>query len=61
MSEAYKNIDEFNEYLSTKQALGFLGIERTTLYRWVNKGILSKKMIGGKNFFNRDEIKELLK
>ena len=57
----YKNLEEHKEYLDVNQAMIFLGVDRTTLWRWVNKGVLSKKKLGGKNYYLRDEIKELLK
>lgn len=51
-----------DDYVTTAEAAGILGINRATLHRWVKKGILRAYSLGPRKvLFNRAELIALLK
>lgn len=51
------------DLLTTKQAKAMFphGLSDATLWRWCKQGLLNKKNVGGKVFYSRIEIENLLK
>ncbi len=50
----------FNEYLTAKQVIGLLHIDRTTLYRMLNDGRIKGIKVGNQWRFSQAEIERLL-
>lgn len=62
-----KKIDELrpasneDEVISKKEALELLGVTASTLWRWVKDGKIKETALGGKRYFSRSEIMDLIK
>lgn len=54
------NNDQQREYLTTKQVADYLSVTTRTIYRWVDKNLLTRYQIGGKSYFKLSEIIEYL-
>ncbi len=47
-------------YPSSEQVAKILDVDKTTLWRWANKGVLMPIKIGGKNRYKMSDIKQIL-
>ena len=59
-------LDELNQkgndiYLTRNETSEFLKIDLTTLWHWTNKGKIKSYGIGGRRYYNKMEIIQLLK
>ncbi len=52
---------ELNPLIDRKEIIGIFGVNQATIWRWQNKGILKPKKIGGRVYFDRDEVMNSLK
>ena len=51
--------DEMRHYISEKQAAEYLGVNRSTIWRWNRLGLVSHK-IGGRRLYLKEEIDEFV-
>lgn len=49
-----------NEIMTKKELLKIFSISRGTCYKWTKRGILSPVKVGGKTFYKRNDINELI-
>ena len=47
-------------YPSSEQVAKILDVDKTTLWRWANRGVLMPIKIGGKNRYKMSDIKQIL-
>lgn len=47
-------------YPSSEQVAKILDVDKTTLWRWANRGVLVPIKIGGKNRYKMSDIKQIL-
>ena len=52
--------DDLPELLTRKQAAEYLGVTVGTLDKYDQKGILTKKYIGGRPLFERDALRKII-
>jgi hypothetical protein len=52
--------EEQQRYIPTKKAREMLDVCDSSLWRWTKKGLLTKKKIFGRTYYDRTEILELL-
>ena len=53
--------DDLEEWLTKEQAMQYLGITRSTYYRWVSKGILKPRGGAGEDKFFKADLLALVK
>jgi len=54
---AHRPDDELEEWLTKEQAMDYLGIKRSTYYRWVAEGVLKPRGDAGEDkFFKADLV-----
>lgn len=51
---------ENNGLLDSKQVMELLNVKRETLWRWDKSGYLRSKPIGGRNYYEREEVDRIL-
>ena len=49
-----------SQFMSVKQTYVFLGISRSTLYVWIEKGLIEPFYIGDKPYFIKEEINAMM-
>lgn len=52
---------ELNPLIDRKEIVEIFGVNQATIWRWQNKGILKPKKIGGRVYFDRDEVISAIK
>lgn len=52
---------ELNPLIDRKEIVEIFGVNQATIWRWQNKGILKPKKIGGRVYFDRDEVISVMK
>ena len=52
--------EQKQRYIPTEKAKELLDVCDSSLWRWTKKGLLTKKKISGRTYYDRDEILELL-
>lgn len=56
----HKPLEIENELMTRKQCKDFFQVSYVTLYNWKKKGILMPLVIGGKVFYKKESIIELI-
>ena len=51
--------NDYLEYMTINEASVFLDVDRTTLYKWMNKGAIKFYLKGGKRYFDRNYLENL--
>lgn len=52
--------EQKQRFIPTEKAKELLDVCDSSLWRWTKKGLLTKKKISGRTYYDRDEILELL-
>lgn len=55
-----KQISDLPNMLNSKHLKQLFGVSGVTLYHWCNRSILKPKYIGGRKYFDKDEVLKLL-
>ncbi|MCE3297075.1 MAG: DNA-binding protein [Crocinitomicaceae bacterium] len=54
------NQESHKEILSRKEVAELFGVSLVTIHDWINTGILAPYKIGGRTFFKRSDLMQLL-
>jgi excisionase family DNA binding protein len=59
--ESAGSLSKFDNRMTRSEAARFLGVTYVTIGNWIKRGLIHEHGIGGKKFFYREELIEILK